>query len=50
MRDFSEIAKENSLKGEFVRLTLSRTDMSAEEKDAAIRLGIGALERGTAEL
>lgn len=48
--DFSEIAKENSLKGEFVRLTLSRTDMSAEEKDAAIRLGIGALERGTAEL
>lgn len=48
--DFSEIAKENSLCGEFVRLTLARQDMSAEEKDAAIRLGTGVLKRGVAEL
>ena len=48
--DFSLIAKENSLRGEFVRQALARQDMSAEEKDAAIRLGLNALDRGAAEL
>lgn len=48
--DFSLIAEENSLRGEFVRQALAREDMSAEEKDAAIRLGLSALDRGTAEL
>lgn len=48
--DFSLLAKENSLRGEFVRQALARQDMSAEEKDAAIRLGLNALDRGAAEL
>lgn len=42
--DFSLYEKDRSVKGEFVRLVLSREDLSAEEKDAVIRLGINALE------
>lgn len=48
--DYAAYETENSLKGEFVRCVKERTDLSAEEKDAVIRLGIGALERGEAEL
>ncbi len=49
--DFAAYAAENnSLKGEFVRLTLAREDLTAEEKDAVIRLGINVLENGEAEL
>lgn len=48
--DFSLYENENSVKGEFVRLVLKRDDLSAEEKDAVIRLGIGALENNGAEL
>ena len=47
--DFSLYEKENSVKGEFVRLVLSREDLSAEEKDAVIRLGIDALENNGAD-
>ncbi|MGN1051974.1 MAG: exonuclease SbcCD subunit D, partial [Candidatus Scatosoma sp.] len=48
--DFSRYAEETSVKGEFVRLALRRDDLSAEEKDAVIRLGISALENNEAEL
>lgn len=48
--DFSRYEEECSVKGEFVRLVLKRDDLSAEEKDAVIRLGIGALENNEAEL
>ena len=48
--DFSLYEKENSVKGEYVRTVLSREDLSAEEKDAVIRLGISALENNEAEL
>lgn len=48
--DYSAYETENSLKGEFVRCVKEQNDLTAEEKDAAIRLGIGALERGEAEL
>ena len=47
--DFSLYEKENSVKGEYVRMVLSREDLSAEEKDAVIRLGISALENNEAD-
>ena len=47
--DFSLYEKDRSVKGEFVRLVLSREDLSAEEKDAVIRLGISALENNEAD-
>lgn len=34
---------DRSLKGEFIRLVLSRTDLSEEDRDAVIRTGLGAL-------
>ena len=34
---------DKSLKGEFIRLVLSKEDMSKEEKDKVIRTGLAAL-------
>lgn len=48
--DFAAIKNESSLQGEFVRITLERNDLTPEQKDAIIRLGIGALNDKEATL
>jgi len=42
--DADKFAKDASLRGEFVRLVMSRDDMDEEEKMQVIRLGIAALQ------
>ena len=40
--DFEQIAKENSLKGEFVRTVLANTQYTEEQKERIISVGIKA--------